>query len=353
MTNCNLNCRHTWRNVPGMVNQHDVLPTAHDLVVELLGEKAIAALMESQWNMLTMVSSILKIDSQESFETSNPQGKQIASSRATFQVKIDPSMEHDTQCLLETIQEQTHYLHNEIVENRQAMEARIIKTFHEGFIKIENFQKQLQKELCKKVDTLMEFNVQLQQRDIPRLAYFVQKKNLMQSCKTLVTSFVPGLECAQLHLMCEHVDGIHVVKDQEGFEVLFGSETFQRMQPLIDKGLWILSILLKVGAHFTAGLASQVPNLDVGSIIGGVSTIVRSQFLTTMNFDDVTSATIDNEIATEWLVETMKKVPSIAKSFDLHKVTFVTGRCQGQVAWVCGDCKAKDKSLREIQSSHY
>jgi len=48
----------------------------------------------------------------------------------------------------------------------------------------------------------------------------------------------------------------------------------------------------------------------------------------------------------------MEKVPSIAKSFDLHKVTFVTGRCQGQVAWVCGDCKAKDKSLREIQSRH-
>ncbi len=359
MANCKSKCRHTWQNVPGMVNQHNVLPTGHDLVVELLGEKAIADLMESQWNMLTMVSSKLKIDFQESFETSNPQRKQIASLPSTFQVVIDPSMGHDTQCLLETFQKQTHYLRNEyeygverIIENQEAMGARIIKTFHEGFTKIENFQKQLQKELCKKVDTLMEFNVQLQQRDIPRLAYFVQKKNPMQSYRTLITSFVPGLECAQLHLMCEHVDGIHVVKDQEGFEVLLGSEMFQRMQPLIDKGLWILSILLKVGAQFTAGLASQVPNLNVGSILGGVATIVPSQFLTTMNFDDVTSGTIDNEIATEWLVETMKKVPSIAKSFDLHKVTFVTGRCQGQMAWVCGDCKAKDKSLREIQSSH-
>jgi hypothetical protein len=359
MSNCNLSYRHTWPSVPGIVKQHDVLPTAHDLFVELLGEKAIVALMESRLNMLTMVSSVLKTDVQESSETLNPQEEQVRSLRATFQMKIDPSMGRDFQCLLENLQEQTRYICSKheygverIIENQEAMGARIIKTFHESFTKIENFQKQLQKELCKKVDSLMEFNVQLQQRNIPRLAYFVQKKNMMQSCKTLVTSFVPGLECAQLHLMCEHIDGIHVVKDQEGFEVMLGSETFQKVQPLVDKGLWILSILLKVGAQFTAGLASQVPNLNVGSILGGVATIIPSQFPTTMSVDDIASAPTNNEVAAKWLVETMEKVPSIAKSFDLHKVTFATGHCQGQVAWVCGNCKAKDKSLREIQS-HY
>jgi hypothetical protein len=359
MSNCNLNYRHTWPSVRGLVKQHDVLPTTHDLIVELLGEKSIVVLMESRWNVLTMVSSVLKTDVQESSETQNPQEEQVASLHATFQTMIDPSMGRDFQCLLENLQEQTRYICNKheygverIIENQEAMGARIIETFHESFTKIENFQKQLQKKLCKKVDTLMEFNVQLQQRNIPRLAYFVQKKNMMQSCKTLVTSFVPGLECAQLHLMCEHIDGIHVVKDQEGFEVMLGSETFQKVQPLVDKGLWVLSILLKVGAQLTVGLASQVPNLNVGAILGGMATIIPSQFPTTMSFDDVTSATTNNEDAANWLVETMEKVPSIAKSFDLHKVTFVTGRCQGQVAWVCGDCKAKDKSLREIQSRH-
>lgn len=124
------------------------------------------------------------------------------------------------------------------------------------------------------------------------------------------------------------------------------------MQPLVDKGLWILSILLKVGAQLTVGLASQVPNLNVGAILGATTTIIPSQFPTTMNLDDVTSATTNNEDAANWLVETIEKVPSIAKCFDLHKVTFVMGQCQGQVAWVCGDCKAKDKSLRKIQSRH-
>jgi hypothetical protein len=56
---------------------------------------------------------------------------------------------------------------------------------------IENFDRELDQELLrKKVDTLMEFKVELQQRDnIPRLAYLM---NLMQSLGTLITSFVPG-----------------------------------------------------------------------------------------------------------------------------------------------------------------
>ncbi len=63
---------------------------------------------------------------------------------------------------------------------------------------IENFDKELDQELLrKKVDTLMEFEVELQQRDnIPRLAYLM---NLMQSLGTLITSFVPGFKCAQVH----------------------------------------------------------------------------------------------------------------------------------------------------------
>jgi hypothetical protein len=79
------------------------------------------------------------------------------------------------------------------------------------------------------MDTFMEFTLQLKQQDIPQLAYFVQKNNQMPTFGTLVTSFIPGLNCAQLHLMCEHIDGIHDVKDQEGFEVMLASETFQKV----------------------------------------------------------------------------------------------------------------------------
>jgi hypothetical protein len=355
MANYNLNYRHTWQDVPGVGKQHDVRTVADDLVVGLLGERIINTLMDSQWHMFTEVASTLKIDVQESSKTPNPQEEQGASSRATFEVKIDPTMGDEGRNILENMQESTNYLHNEmnygvakIIKNQDVIAASIITTVIETSTKNQNFQKQLLKELWEKLDTLKEFNVQLQQRKFPRLAYFVGKKNMMQSYKTLITSLVPGLECAQLHLMCEHINGIHVVKDQKGFEVVLGSETFSKVQPLVDKGLWILSILLKMGAHFTTGLASQVPNLNVDSILGGAPTIIPSQF-TRMNIDNITSDTNINRVAAEWLVETMTKVRSIATSFDLHKVTFCRGQCEGQVAWVCGDCMAKDESLQEIQ----
>ncbi|CAM6079271.1 unnamed protein product [Sphagnum tenellum] len=352
MANYNLNCRHTWPNVLDMVKRDDVPTTAHDLVVGLLGQKVIKALMDSQWHMFKEVASTLKIDVEESSATPNTQEEQVASPRAAFQVRINPAMGPEYRNILENLQNSINYLRDEInfgvrsiITNQNIVAEKIINMVIETSAKNQNLQKQLQKELWEKLNTLMVFNVQLQQRKFPRLAYFVEMK---QSYKTLITSIVPGLECAQLHLMCEHIDGIHVVKDQKGFEVVLGNETFSKMQPLVEKGLWILSILLKMGAHFTTGLASLVPNLNVDSILGGAPTIIPSHY-TRMNIDNITSETSNNRVAAEWLVETMTKVRSIATSFDLHKVRFRTGRCEGQVAWVCGDCMARDRSLQEIQ----
>jgi hypothetical protein len=171
MANYDLNYRHTWPNVPDMLRQHDVLTTAHDLAVGLLGQEVIKALMDSQWRMFTEVASTLKIDVQESSKTPNPQEEQGASSRATFEVKIDPTMGDEGRNILENMQESTNYLHNEmnygvakIIKNQDVIAASIITTVIETSTKNQNFQKQLLKELWEKLDTLKEFNVQLQQR---------------------------------------------------------------------------------------------------------------------------------------------------------------------------------------------
>jgi len=54
--------------------------------------------------------------------------------------------------------------------------------------------------------------------------------------------------------------------------------------------------------------------LKVGSFLGATATIITSQLLAIVSFDDdVISATTDKEVVVEWLAETMKKVPSITK----------------------------------------
>jgi hypothetical protein len=86
------------------------------------------------------------------------------------------------------------------------------------------------------------------------------------------------------------------------------------------------------GTTLMAGLASPVQNFKVGSILGATATIIPSQLLAIVSFDDdVISATTDNEVVVEWLAETMKKVPSITKKNYLHKVKFIRRQCQGQV----------------------
>lgn len=200
------------------------------------------------------------------------------------------------------------------------------------------------------MDALMEFTLQLQQRKFPRIVYFIQNEGMTALGKLLTCDIVPGLHRAQLHLMCEHIHGFHDVEGQKGWNVKLESETFHRIRPLLEKGLQVLSILLKVGAQLTVGLASQVPMLTLGSgILGATSQVLPDQLATT-SYNPTNGSSEDQEVADKWLVDILKCVPDIGQTFDLHKVTY-SGQHEGQVAWVCGmhaTLGLKSKSLRLI-----
>ncbi len=200
------------------------------------------------------------------------------------------------------------------------------------------------------MDALMEFTVQLQQRRFPRIVYFIQKEGMTALGKLLTCDIVPGLHSAQLHLMCENIHGFHDVEGQKGWNVKLESETFHKIRPFLEKGLQVLSILLKVGAQLTVGLASQVPMLTLGSgILGATSQVLPDQLATT-SYDPTNKSTDHQEVAYKWLVDTLKHVPDIGETFDLHKVMY-SGQHQGQVAWVCSmhaTLGSKNKSLRLI-----
>ncbi|CAM6030936.1 unnamed protein product [Sphagnum balticum] len=166
----NLNFRYTWPKVEeqmsGMPQQ--VLPTGHDLVVELLGEKTIANLMESWCLELKTISSILSNDVKELVGSSIQHGQQVSPPHDDFQVDIDLTMGQDLRCILDTFVEHARYICKKyelgverIIEHNEAMGARIIKEFQKSSMEMKSFGEKLQQELCKKVDTFMEFTVQL------------------------------------------------------------------------------------------------------------------------------------------------------------------------------------------------
>jgi hypothetical protein len=339
---------YTWRRVveQGTNGQEIVvLETSSNPIVELLGEKETTAFMEWRKSQLEEVSAMFKLVE----ESTTKDHEEHAASASNFHVDSNvlrrtPSGFHDS--ILANIEGST----NKIIKNQEDVGERIIGALKEGFAQMKKVENELQQELSRKLDALMEFTVQLQQRRFPRIVYFIRKEGMTAFGKLLTCDIVPGLHHAQLHLMCEHIHGYHDVEGQKGWNVKLESQTFHKIRPLLDKGLQVLSILLKAGAQLTIGLASQVPMLTLGSGILRAASQVLPDKLATTSYNPTNKSTDHQEVADKWLVDTLKCVPDIGQTFDLHKVMY-SGQHQGQVAWVCGmhlTLGLKSKSLRLI-----
>jgi hypothetical protein len=334
---------YTWTHVEGQGTNGNVLEANYDPIVNLLGEKETVAFMERRRSQLEEVCSMFK-----PVEASTTKDHEERSS-SDFHVHCSvlrrtPSGFHDS--ILANIKGST----TQIIKNQEVVGERIIEAVKEEFAQMKKVENELQQELSRKLDALMEFTVQVQQRSFPRIAYFIRKEGMTTLGKLLTCDIVPGLHHAELHLICEHINGYHEVRGQKGLNVKLESETFHKIRPLLEKGLQVLTILLKVGAQLTAGLASIVPPLQLGSVILGAASQVLPDQLATTSYNPTNGSTEHQEVAEKWLVDTLKRVDDIGETFDLHKVTY-SGQHEGQVAWVCGRHKTsglKSKSLRLI-----
>jgi hypothetical protein len=74
-----------------------------------------------------------------------------------------------------------------------------------------------------------------------------------------------GIEVVYLHLLCENIDGIHVVDDKKGDEIRYVEDKNKhKITHLVIVGFKIVSILLKVDAHVIGGVGNLVPNFAQG-----------------------------------------------------------------------------------------
>jgi hypothetical protein len=351
--------RYTWKHVVGQgTNGQEitVLATTCDPIVKLLGKKETTAFMEWRRSQLEEVSSMFKLVEEA---TTKDHEEHVASScnfhADSLVLRRSPSGFHDSTLAniegsMKFLKELLEALEKRIIKNQEVVGERIIEVFKEEFAQMKKVENELQQELSRKLDALMKFTLQLRQRQFPRIVYFIQKEGMNTLGKLLTCDIVPGLHRAQLHLMCEHIHGFHEVEGQKGWNVKLESETFHKIRPLLEKGLQVLSILLKVGAQLTLGLASQVPMLTLGSgILSAASKVLPDQLATT-SYNPTNKSTDHQEVADKCLVDTLKCVPNIGQTFDLHKVMY-SGQHQGEVAWVCGmhaTLGVKSKSLELI-----
>ncbi|KAG0555114.1 hypothetical protein KC19_12G145400 [Ceratodon purpureus] len=210
-------------------------------------------------------------------------------------------------------------------------------------------QRKLFLDISRNIEKVMDFSIHLQQCRVPRLLYFTDADNMTR----LVTSFVPGLKSVQVHLMCEHIEGVHLVSKQKGCELRYTSERFQRALPYVIWGVRAISLLVKIGGiAIGAGVGSFVEGAEKDSIKALASSIPLNVVSSNVDEGCVSRAVLPEDLkekqkaAEQWLVDFLsgKSIPDL---FDLHRIRYTSG--SKRLAWVCGKHKREGERNKSME----
>jgi hypothetical protein len=184
----------------------------------------------------------------------------------------------------------------------------------------------------------MTFSVELQQSQVPKLVYFTASHK--SSLRSIVTRMVPGLTNLHLHLMCEHHGGFHIVANQKGCGVSFGTDSAKVFLTILTWGLKIFTMLVKIGAHVGAGMGSMVPDLaqdfmlllDTPTLLDGTWQL---PIIEPHNHKYQFIMDTDRRVAEQWLIDFLKE-KNFRELFSLQKAKYI-GSVEGSIVWLCND----------------
>ncbi|KAG0555105.1 hypothetical protein KC19_12G144500 [Ceratodon purpureus] len=210
-------------------------------------------------------------------------------------------------------------------------------------------QRKLFLHISRNIEKVMDFSIHLQNSRVPRLMYFTDADNMTR----LVTSFVPGLKSVQVHLMCEHIEGVHLVSKQKGCELRYTSERFQSALPYVIWGVRAISLLVKIGGiAIGAGVGSFVEGAEKELIKALASSIPLNVVSSNVDEGCVSRAVLPEDLkekqkaAEQWLVDFLsgKSIPDL---FDLHRIRYTSG--SKRLAWVCGEHKREGERNKSME----
>jgi hypothetical protein len=357
-------CVHTWPQVDVPLDDHDYLSISmDDKVTSLLGELQTLEVLERHFRHLK--NAEMDVDNIHVHNMSMENGKDVFQSgnerldvkpQGSFcrnSSKISNNLERCDISNMDVVAEM-RLMENRIIDGvkqeLQSMEKRLENRITHTCEQIRVVEQTLYGKVTMKVDGIMNLIVQLDQRQVPCNFYFTTpgtKRN-----RQLIMKLLSGMEIVHLHLLCEHVDGIHVVEKQKGVEIkLSTSATREKINRLIMASLTVLSLLVKVGAHVTAGIGNMIP--DVGQIVAlSCDTQSLNDYLPDSkgknhqsiitNLPTSSDALIamqgnGKKAAEQWLVNLLKG-KEILDLFTLRRVKYVkiTSCSEGYpIRWVC------------------
>ncbi|KAG6553364.1 hypothetical protein Mapa_005099 [Marchantia paleacea] len=186
------------------------------------------------------------------------------------------------------------------------------------------------------VDRCIGYSESLQQARTPKRPYITVDDVGSLSRITAALRFGSAVG---LHLMCESVTGIHIVKDQEGLELRLDQEKRGWLRNISEISCKFVYYVVKAGLHVTLGLGQALPEL--GNLETAVPLSAASVALDSTSSDDCVALTKGEEsmsLNEAWLRMTQALGPQLenkySKIFKLYKVKYVHLK-GGGYAWVC------------------
>ena len=324
---------HNWK-------EEGPLEGGHDDAQTLLGKKAWENILNRHLQDLQKLQKMLPCDTKhEELMATQPQWMVDDDDDDVMgEVRIA-----DVQQLLRQVGRRVCYeiqeSNTKVMKRLDDMERRITIKLD----KIISMEKYMLPKICENIDKLMTFSVELQQSQVPRLVYFTTTPK--KSLKRIVTRMVPGLTNLKMHFMCENRGGFHIVDDQKGCDVTFGTNATRVFQTILVWGLRIFTILAKVGAHLTAGMGAMIPDLakdfmlviDTPGLLDGWELPYVDETIDCKH-QRLTIADDDKRIAEQWLIDFLKG-KNLYGSFSLRKAIYKNsmGGRHGSIAWLCNE----------------
>ncbi|XP_010252684.1 PREDICTED: protein TORNADO 1 [Nelumbo nucifera] len=247
----------------------------------------------------------------------------------------------------------------EAVLQRLKIIEREIRDLKQEIQGLRYYEHRLLMQLHHRVNYLINYSVQLEERKVPHMFYVVKTEN---HSKRLITNVISGMTALKLHMLCEFQGEMHVVEDQMGCELMqIDNRAVMCLAPYMKQFMKLLTFALKIGAHLAAGMGEMIPDLsreiahlvDSSSIYGaggmmaagfvgataigrveGIRNRSRSRSLGGESSRDIRQ---DLRTAQQWLVDFLRDQrcstgKQIAEKFGLWRVRYID---DGQIAWIC------------------
>ncbi|XP_059662420.1 protein TORNADO 1 [Cornus florida] len=321
--------QHTWGSV--LDYGKSVLRAGFDLARDLLSDDDFREVLHRRYHDLYNLAVELQVPPEN-----NPDGldnPQTTGEEADG--KVDPTFGGIAKGV-EAVLQRLKIIEQEIRDLKQEIQG------------LRYYEHRLLIELHRKVNYLVNYNVQLEERKVPNMFYFVKTENYS---RRLVTNMISGMNAVRLHMLCEFRQEMHVVEDQLGCELMqVDNMAMKSLAPYMKKFMKLLTFALKIGAHLAVGMGEMIPDLSrevahladssllygaagavaAGAVGGAAAGLLEGN----RRQRDIQQ---DQRTAQQWVMDFLRDHRcstgrEIAEKFGLWRVRY---RDNGQIAWIC------------------